>query len=221
MRNIAVVARKGGSGKTTVAVNLAIAAHRRGLRVQLADTDPQGSATEVLRVRKAPGPAVLRLSGGELFELHRAGPSYEADATIIDTPAASENAIGHAIALAHLSLLIVRPTFLDIATALQTAQILRRLRKPGLILLNQAPVARGRIEPPAVKRALEALRLMQLPVAPVVLRSRAAYQTTLASGQSVEEIGPPNANPAGDEIATLWSYIERFAFGGAVASAVA
>jgi chromosome partitioning protein len=211
MKNIAVVARKGGSGKTTIAVNLAIAAHRRGYAVQLADTDPQGSASEVLKVRKAEGPKVLRLTGEELYNQQKSAPRADDDLTIIDTPAASEDAIAHAIALATVSLLVVRPTFLDIATTLQTAQILRRLRKPGLILLNQAPVPRGGIEPPAVKRALEALRLMQLPVAPVMMRSRAAYQTSLATGQSVEEIG--GANPAGDEITGLWSYIERFAFG--------
>ena len=219
MKNIAVVARKGGSGKTTVALNLAIAAHRRAYRVQLADTDPQGSATEVLRVREAPGPEVLRLSGGELFALQKATPASGVDVTILDTPAASEDAIGHAIALAHLSLLIVRPTFLDIAAALQTAQILRRLRRPGLIVLNQAPATRGGVEPPAVKRALDALRLMQLPVAPVILRARAAYQTTLASGRSVEEL--VSGNPAAEEVAQLWAYIERFAFGTRDASAVA
>ena len=51
MKTIAVIARKGGSGKTTVAVHLALAAHRAGLATVLADTDPQGSATEVLKAR--------------------------------------------------------------------------------------------------------------------------------------------------------------------------
>lgn len=221
MKNIAIVARKGGSGKTTVAVNLAVAAHRRGYAVRLADTDPQGSSAEVLKARQAAGPEVLRLSGGELFTLQRTAPQSDVvlDVTILDTPAASEDAIGHAIALAHLSLIVVRPTFLDIAATLQTAQVLRRLRKPGLIVLSQAPVTRGGVEPPAVKRALEALRLMQMPVVPVILRSRAAYQTTLATGQSVEELAP--GNPAAEEIAALWDYVERFVFGARAASAVA
>ena len=219
MKYLAVVARKGGSGKTTVAVNLAIAAHRRGCRVMLADTDPQGSSAEVLKARKEQGPRVLSATGGELFSRDRAQDLPDADLVILDTPAAAEDSIGHAIALASLSLLVVRPTFLDIAATVQTARILRSLRKPGLIVLNQAPVPRAGLEPPAVKRALEALRLMQLPVVPVVLRSRAVYQTTLASGQSVEELTP--GNPAAEEIAGLWAYIERFAFGGRLASAVA
>jgi chromosome partitioning protein len=217
MKNIAVIARKGGSGKTTVAVNLAIAAYRRGYAVQLADIDPQRSSTEVLKARKTPGPTVIQTTGEAL---HAARHQADADASVrvLDTPAAAEDSIGHAIAMAQVSVLVVRPTFLDLAATLQTAQILRRLRRPGLILLNQAPVPRGGVEPPAVKRALDALRLMQLPVLPVILRSRAAYQTSLALGCSVEELG---AGPASDEVAQLWSYLERFALGVARSTAAA
>ncbi len=209
MKNIAVIARKGGSGKTTVAVNLAIAAHRRGYAVELADTDPQGSSSEVLKARKADGPLVVQTTG-EALHAERHKPAGLVNLRVIDTPAAAEDSIGHAIALAQVSVLVVRPTFLDLAATLQTAQILRRLRRPGLILLSQAPVPRGGVEPPAVKRALDALRLMQLPVLPMILRSRAAYQTSLALGCSVEELG---AGPAADEIAELWTYLERFAIG--------
>lgn len=219
MKNIAVIARKGGSGKTTVAVNLAIAAHRRAYRVQLADTDPQGSSSKVLAARKGPGPSVVEVAGPGLRGALEAAEADRVDIALIDTPAASEDAVAHAIGLAHVSLLVVRPTFLDLAATLQTAQILRQLRRPGLILLNQAPTARGGIEPPAVKRALEALRLMQLPVAPVALRARALYQSSLTTGRSVEELEPGNA--AAEEIGRLWTYLERFALGAGRSSAVA
>ena len=212
MKNIAVIARKGGSGKTTVAVNLAIAAFRRGYTVQVADTDPQGSTFEVLRARKIEGPTVVQTTGAELHA-NRNEPTLGLGLRVLDPPAGSEDAVGHAIALAQVSLLVVRPTFLDLAATLQTAMILRRLRRPGLILLNQAPVPRGGVEPPAVKRALDALRLMQLPVLPVMLRARAAYQTSLALGCSVEEMGGDGR--AAEEVAALWSYLERFALGAA------
>jgi chromosome partitioning protein len=210
MKNIAVIARKGGSGKTTVAVNLAIAAYRRGHTVQIADIDPQGSASEVLKARKVEGPSVVHTTGEALFAA-RNQPGLSLGLRFIDTPAASADAIAHAIGLAQVSLLVVRPTFLDLAATLQTAQILRQLRRPGLILLNQAPVTRGGTEPPAVKRALDALRLMQLPVVPVILRARAAYQTSLTVGCSVQESGGDTR--ASEEVAALWAYVERFALG--------
>ena len=46
MRVIAVVGRKGGIGKTTVAVHLAGELAARGRRVHLVDADPQGSAAQ-------------------------------------------------------------------------------------------------------------------------------------------------------------------------------
>src|SRR5580700_10801206 len=56
MRTIAIIARKGGSGKTTVAVHMAIAAHLRGRRTLLADSDPQRSSSIVLKARRDAGP---------------------------------------------------------------------------------------------------------------------------------------------------------------------
>ena len=211
MRNIAVIARKGGSGKSTVAIHLALAAHLRGLRTVLADTDPQRSSIEVLRARQGSGPESHAVSGPGLIGLQATSSDAGADLMIIDTPAASEGDIAHAIATSHLSILVIRPTFLDIAASIQTAQILRQLRKPGIILLNQAPVTRGGVEPPAVVRAKEALQLMRLPVAPVILRSRVAYQTALATGRSAEEVEPNG--PSGRDMRALWAYVEHFALG--------
>ena len=56
MRTIAVIGRKGGSGKTTIAVHLAVGLHLRGRRTVVADIDPQRSALEVLRARQDDGP---------------------------------------------------------------------------------------------------------------------------------------------------------------------
>jgi chromosome partitioning protein len=130
---------------------------------------------------------------------------------VVDTPAVLEEEVSHAVVLSDLALLVVRPTFLDLAAAIRTSEIIRRLRKPGLVVLNQAPAARGAAESPVVRRAIEALRLLRLPVAPVVIRARAAYQSVVEAGRSAEELaGDPIA---GQEMRSFCDFVERFAIG--------
>jgi chromosome partitioning protein len=46
MKSIAVLARKGGSGKTTVAIQVGVLAQTAGLRVAFIDLDPQQSLSQ-------------------------------------------------------------------------------------------------------------------------------------------------------------------------------
>lgn len=210
MRTIAVIARKGGSGKTTIATHLALAAHLRGYRTLVADTDPQRSAIEVLKGRRDEGPESAETTGPKLFALQVGAVRSGVDAMVIDTAAGAEEDLGHAIVLADLCLMVLRPTFLDMAAAMQTVEIVRRLHKPTMIVVNQAPPSREGIEPPPVRKALQALRLMRLPVVPTVIRSRAAYQSALETGRSVEELSVDAA--AAQEMGEFWDFIARFAF---------
>jgi len=88
-RIVTVAQQKGGSGKTTLAAGLAIAARGRGLSVALIDTDPQGSLGRWFMTRRE------RLGEGAIeFTTSSAwGVSYEceklrrqADLILIDTP---------------------------------------------------------------------------------------------------------------------------------------
>jgi len=211
MRTIAVVARKGGSGKTTLAVHMALAAHLRGRRTLLADADPQRSSSVVLRARRGRGPQVAETAGPKLFALQVAALRADTEALIIDTAAGAEDEVAHAIVLADLCLMVLRPTFLDFAAAIRTSEVVRRLHKSGLIVLNQAPVSRAGAEPPLVKKSQEALKLMRLPVAPTIVRSRSAYQSAMETGCSAEETAA--GGPAAIEMADLWTFIEHLAFG--------
>ncbi len=210
MRTIAVIALKGGSGKTTVATHIALAAHLRGLKTVVADTDPQRSASEVLRAREVAGPTTVGAIGSSLFAAQIAAVGSGMDTMVIDTAAGAIEDVAQAVVVADYSLLVVRPTLMDIAAAVRTVDIIRRLRKPAMIVVNQAPTARDGVEPPSVKRALRALEVMRLPVVPTLLRSRAIYQSALETGKSVEECYDVNA---AREIAALWTFIERFTFG--------
>lgn len=204
MRILSVVGRKGGSGKTTIALHLALAAHLRGHRVILADADPQRSASGLLRRRQTSGPEPVETAGSKLFALKIAALKAGIDLLVIDTPAGPEIDITHAVALADLALIVVRPTCIDLAASVRTIEMVQRLRRPSMVVMNQAPVARGGAERPSVGDTLQALRFMNLDIAPTILRTREAYHAALAAGRSAEELGCA----AGFEIAALWDDLE-------------
>ena len=201
MQTIAVVARKGGSGKTTIAVHMALAGHLRAIRTVFADADPQRSASEAMRGRTLPGPKLVETNGPKLFALQDRARRAGHDLLVIDTPCGPEQDVASAISIADLTLIVVRPTFLDIAAAVRSIETARRLGRPAQIVINQAYPSRAGREPASVVKALEALRFTGMPVCPEVIRSRALLQSALTLGRSAEEYGP---SPAERDIAALW-----------------
>jgi chromosome partitioning protein len=202
---VAVIALKGGSGKTTVATHLALAAHLRGIDVLVADSDPQHSAQDVLSQRVGGGPDVVAASGPKLMSAQFAAVGLKKQLFIIDTAAGAVEDVSEAIVLADLAIMVVRPTLMDLAGLARTLSIVRRLGKPQLAVLNQAPIAREGIEPPLVKRALRGLEYMKVPVAPTIMRARSVYQTALETGRSAEETQDAAASR---EVAALWNYVD-------------
>lgn len=207
MKTIVVTSRKGGVGKTTVAVNLALAAFGTGARVILADIDPQRSATDALKARTGPGPLVVDTAAGKLFQLHMAANRQGIDLLVIDTPSTPEADVAMAMNIADLCILVTRPNFLDVASVVRSSEAVRHLGRNGLVVLNQAPPSRRGVEPPAMLRAVEALRFSGLPLAAVGLRARAAYQAAIAHGASPAEWDAEST--AAREIAGLWRDIDR------------
>jgi chromosome partitioning protein len=205
VKTLAVISRKGGAGKTTLSVNLAITAHLAGFKVMLADIDTQRSASDALRARTSDGPVLAEINAGKLFSTQVQAQHSDYDALFIDTPAAPEVEVLQAINSADLCVLVCRPTFLDIASVVRSAEAVRRLGKKGVIVLSQAPSRRNGVEPPSVTKAAEALRFVGMPLAPVGIRARTAFQQSIARGRSVCEWEPGSA--AAEEISRLWDLI--------------
>ena len=208
MQSIAVVSRKGGAGKSTVSVQLAVGLSLRNRSIVLADTDPQRSSLEVMRNRASEQPERVASSASKLFALQTTARRSGVETLLIDTPAVVEEEMAQIIGLADMAIMVLRPTYLDLAAAVNTSRVIRQLGKPGLIVLNQAPVPRGGVEPPQVKRTLEAVQLLRLPVAPTVLRHRAIHQRSMELGRSAEELEPQS--PGGREVSLLCDFIADY-----------
>jgi chromosome partitioning protein len=124
MKIISMLNEKGGSGKSTVATNMATALHRRGLNVVLVDADPQGTARD-WRDKSPAGinlPPVVAMDRPQM--LSSLG-SLNADFIIIDTPAKAEEMSASAIRYTDLALVVIQPSGADIWACAPTVKMLK------------------------------------------------------------------------------------------------
>lgn len=206
MKSIAILSRKGGTGKTTVALHLATQAQRMGYRTLVVDGDPQHSALEWFRLRgERAGPVVVDTRPGALIVARDAADRSGMDLAVFDTaPTAGADCLD-ATRLADLCLMVVRPSAFDLRAIRETSDAVARLGRKAWFVINQAPPRRNGAETDAVRRAVDTLESHGFPVAPIGLRSRVAYQAGMASGQSAMEVDPTSIASA--EITALWNAV--------------
>jgi chromosome partitioning protein len=207
MLTLAVLSRKGGTGKTTVAVHLAAAAAASGKRVQLADMDPQRSALEWARVRGLSAPQAVEAKVGSLFTARRAAERDGTDLMVLDTRPSGDMEAAEAVRWADLCLIVVRPSWFDLKAIVRTVELVSQMNKRGLFLINQAPTRRNGEEPRLIRDTVDTLEELGLPVAPVGLRYRTAYQTAVRQGLAAQEAEPDSL--AAFEINSLWRHVRR------------
>ena len=205
MKTLAILSRKGGAGKTTVALHLAVAA-QAGRRVALVDMDPQRSAADWWRSRQANTPELVEVEPGNLAAVVKAAAADGVELLVVDTRPSAEADALEAAKAADLALVVVKPSILDLRAVAATVETVGKARTPTAILINQAPPARGSAEVSIVTEALAALEGYGLPIAPVILHARAAYHTALIDGRAVNELEPHGKATA--EVEQLWRYVE-------------
>ncbi len=110
---ILVANSKGGSGKTTLATNLAAALANAGLNVHLWDLDPQKSATKWLMLRPKRVPIIKGITqeGGE----QKRNPARESGYVVIDSPAGmTGKTLKRALKLADRIIVPIQPSMFDL-----------------------------------------------------------------------------------------------------------
>lgn len=191
-RVIAVVNQKGGAGKTTLAMLLAGGLAESGARVLVADADSQNTALR-WSTAGAGFPAEVENLAGEEGKLHKHLKKRlgDYDYVVIDSPpAATAPVTESALRLAHLALVPVIPSPLDLWASIRIREAIalaRSGKNPGLvarIVVNQAQ--------PNTVLAREVLAMLPefgIPMLAAQLRQRTAYRQCAALGAPVHALG--------------------------------
>jgi len=202
MKVISVVSQKGGAGKTTVALHIAVAADQAGLAVVLIDMDPQATAETWSVWRKNDEhPAVIAAKAPTLTRTLGKAEELGAALAIIDTPPLAQAEATEAIRSADLTLIPCRPAAFDLHAVRMTARMAQTTGKPAFVMFNGGP-------PNALgmyAEAAELVRQIGLDVAPVRLSDRAAFRAATNTGQAAQEIEP--AGKAAAEVVALWEWL--------------
>ena len=205
---VSVVQQKGGSGKTTVAVHLAVAWAEK-YSVAVLDVDPQGSLGEWFEAREerlgedGTGLTFRTASGwGARREARRL--AREHDIVVIDTPPKSDLDAKPAIMVADLVVVPVQPSPIDLWATAQTLELIGSEGAVAMLVLNRVP--------PRAALTDEAIATMQKFdsfTAGTRLGNRIAFAACMGNGSTVFETSPGSkaaveAGRLAREIAESW-----------------
>ncbi len=205
MQTIAIAARKGGVGKTTLAMHLSVLAAEAGSPALLLDTDPQGSLAWWHRLREAETPRLIEADARELPDIVAAAEREGFGRIIIDTPPHAEDSILQAMRVADLVVVPTRPGPLDLAAVATTLALAQRVGKAPLAVINHSPPRIGASEPSIVSEARAALANMGATVAATAVANRVSMSHAILTGSTVNEHEP--GGKAAGEVEALWQEI--------------
>lgn len=206
---IAVANQKGGTGKTTLALNLAAGLHQRGSTLVL-DADPQGSISQWAGIdEKRDLPLVQHVAHGDL-SAHMAKGVQTHRYLVVDCPPASQTAtVVDILNNVDMVLVPIQPSPVDLWASVDIAEAVRssQMRNPQLkafLILNQMDSRNA-----LTKSMNEALAELEFTALRVGLSRRAAYRSAAMEGTSVYGLGHRGKAAAQEVEAIIRELLQR------------
>jgi chromosome partitioning protein len=184
MRVWSFVSQKGGSGKTTLALHLAIAAASKGRTTLVLDLDPQNSAERWSHVRDENSPDIVAGHPDKTEEMLRKAEEHGADLVMIDTPPKVDRTALIAAKVADMVLIPARGTILDLQAIGDTINLLKlaSLEGKAAIVLNAMPNSAAQVA--EIEDAAEAYGI---DIIDARLAERPAFSRSLKDGLGATE----------------------------------
>ena len=197
---------KGGVGKTTLAVNIAISAARTGADVLLVDGDEQGTAMTFTELRQQEtGNAdytAVALSGAAVRQqVRQLAPKY--DTIVIDVGGRDTGSFRAALTVSDTLLVPVLPRTFDVWALDQVAALIEEAREindslRAFSILNAAdPTGRDNDEAAAILAEHSAMPHISVPIV-----RRKIFSNAAATGAAIFELRPRNSK-AEEELTSL------------------
>ena len=206
MKVISFISQKGGAGKTTLALHLAVAWSQHGCKVALLDLDPQASAANWGDRRQDTDrlphvrPAFASRLPQELNEIRKAG----GEIVVLDTAPHSDNVTLGAAKVSDLVLIPCRPSIFDLEALAVTVELVKTAQVPILAVLNA-------VVPHVADtaQAEEAIGRLGVTVCPIHISRRVAFSRAVLRGLTAQEYEPQGK--AAREIEQLFQTIQGVA----------
>jgi chromosome partitioning protein len=200
---ISLIGQKGGVGKTTIALGLAVAAAHAGHATVVIDLDPQASAAKWKDRRADENPTVVSANPSRLKPIIDTSRTSGVDFVFIDTAGRKDDSALNAARASDLVLIPTRPNILEVETLPEVSDLLKLAgNPPAFVLLNcihPSAAARGLIN---IYQTIK--QVFDLFVCPVHVCQRSAYAEAPRSGQSPQELDPDGK--AADELNRLFIF---------------
>tara|TARA_B110000305_G_C19205463_1_gene523299 strand:- start:24 stop:662 length:639 start_codon:yes stop_codon:yes gene_type:complete len=184
---ITIAQQKGGSGKTTIAANLAtVFSLKNNLRTTILDTDPQGSLGKwfMTRIDKLQDKNTINFKTASLW-----GAQYEAktlkeksDIIIIDTPPKIDADGRPAIQIADLVIIPISPSHVDFWATESIIELAKREKKEILVLINRAN-SKSKL----IHEAMKFVKDMNVSSANTILGNRQIFVSSMGLGLTAIE----------------------------------
>jgi chromosome partitioning protein len=190
---IAVVNQKGGSGKTTISMQLAGTLGRKPYRVLVVDADAQGTATRWSSTapENKPFPAAVSNLSHSGNRLHREVQKYvdQYDFIIIDCPPAVESVIPNAaLLIANLAIVPIVPSLADLWAAVGIKQVIDSVSQINPELQARLLVNLLKPNTNLSKELMDPIRQFGIDLMQTTIGDRTAYKESVA-GVTVHDLG--------------------------------
>ena len=200
MKTLAVLSRKGGTGKTTLAIQLAVAAEKAGHTTILIDLDPASVCCEMERLsrrRHAFCDNCTRIALAGSF-----GPSENQwrDARNFGYCTPYRDRSPGCCQRGRDGTDPCKPALIDLQAITSTINVTRLANVPARIIFNAVPPRGDRVQ-----QAREAVKVFDVPCAPCEIGNRIAFSDSYNAGLTAQEYEP--SGKASQEIGALYTYL--------------